>query len=160
MTTSRRRMRDVSQSLGIAFNIAQAQEALYRADAGAPLDTEERALFTLLACLFQDALVGLQWTQATAEGKEGEDAVGNETRALRSLGVVLPVVRKHSATPREALQGLSEIATRLSGGEHVAKEQRRTFDAVLGDLARYVGSRLDNVLEERGNPLSLLRIPE
>jgi hypothetical protein len=160
-------MREVSQSLAIAFNIGQAQEALYRSDAGEQLGIDEQALFTRIARLFSEAELGLEWTQATVtralvsneEDQPAREQAGTATRALRSLSLVLPVIR-NAGTPKETLELLAETARKLGAGQFVSKESRATFDAIMSDLARYVGGRAGNALEERGAAISLLPIPK
>lgn len=163
MSTSRRRMREASRSLAIAFNIGQAQEALYRADAGEPLDDEARQLFRELNHFFQDASRGLLWTQAAVEdldATDGDNAV-SDAAALRSLSLVLPVVRSNApAAPKEILAQLTDISDKLGSGQLVSKHDRTTFDQILGDLARHASAKLDASREERANSISLLPLPE
>jgi hypothetical protein len=159
MSTSRRKMREASRSLAIAFNIGRAQEALYRMSAGQPLELEEKAFLEQLTHLFTEACHGFAWTQATVEGTATEDDLG-DSRALRSLSLVLPIIRKYPTRPSETLSLLAEVSTKLGAGETVEQSKRTMFDAVLGALASHAGSRLDDVLEDRGESVSLSPLPE
>lgn len=163
MSTSRRRMREASRSLAIAFNIGQAQEALYRADAGGALDDEAQQLFRELKHFFQDASRGLVWTQAAVEALDAtddDDAVSDGV-ALRSLSLVLPIVRSNATmAPKDVLAQLADISDKLGSGHLVSKPDRVAFDQILGELARHASARLDASREERANSISLLPLPE
>jgi hypothetical protein len=159
MTSSRRKMREASRSLAIAFNIGRVQEALYRSDAGEPLEADTKELFEQLARLFAEATRGLEWTQATIEGAATEDELG-DSRALRSLNLVLPILRRYAVPPLETLSLLAKATRSLSAGEHLDPTQRQTFDAALGDLASHAGSRLDDALEDGGASVALSPLPD
>jgi hypothetical protein len=135
MSTSRREMREASRSLAIAFNIGRVQEALYRTDAGEALEPEEKGLFEQLTRLFTEAGRGLRWAEAAVTEKATDEGSSIDSRALRSLSLVLPVIRNCPTPPPETLALLAEVAAKLGAGEAVDRARRTTFDTVLSDLA-------------------------
>ena len=145
MTSSRRKMREASRSLAIAFNIGRVQEALYRADAGEPLEQDAKELLEQLTRLFTAATRGLKWTQATIEGSAADDELG-DSRALRSLSLVLPIIRKYPSPPVETLSLLANATSTLSAGNRPDPDARKLLDAVMVDLAAHAGTRLDDLL--------------
>ena len=155
---SRRKMREASRSLAIAFNIGRVQEALYRADAGETLQPDEKALFEQLARLFAAAGRAVEWTQATVDGAVADEDF-HDGHALRSLSLVLPIIRNYPTSPRETLELLARVSTTLGSGGGVDRNQRVTFDTVLGDLAASAGGRLEDLLEDRSPQVSLKSLP-
>lgn len=138
-------MREASRSLAVAFNVGRVQEALYRLDAGSPPDEDDKLILRRLADFFVEARAGLQWTQATVDGTTGEFDL-SVSPSLRSLSLVLPVIRGYPVEAPKMLESLHAVALQLSEGKPVDAERRRMFETVLGDLASVAGSKLDEAL--------------
>ncbi len=141
-------MREASRSLAVAFNVGRIQEALYRVDAGGALEDDDKQVLRRLASLFADARVGYAWTQETVQGFSGEFDL-DAPSSLRSLSLVLPVIRGYPGEPAKTLEQLHDVAVELSEGKVVDASRRQPFETVLGDLASLAGSKLDEALGQQ-----------
>jgi hypothetical protein len=154
MTISRRKMREASRSLAVAFNVGRVQEALYRIDAGELPEDDDKLILRRLADFFTDARAGFEWTQETVGGTTGEFDL-DVSPSLRSLRLVLPVIRGYPIEPVKTLENLRDVALQLSEGKAVDPGQRQTFETVLGDLASLAGNKLNEALEQQARTVRL-----
>jgi hypothetical protein len=144
MITSDRRLQEGSQALGIAFNIARAQEALYRVAAGEPLASDEQVYFERIASLFAKARDGFHWVDSLTHGTPlpFNPDTADQLQALRLL---LPVIA--SSKPEESFSSVAEVARQLRDGKPIDESRRSFFNGVLEALGTYAVAEGSDALE-------------